>query len=159
MTALRQTVLQLVVCGFLIAMCTALFSGERMRRLIRFAGGCFLALVILRPLLSLDAVSLLNRLRPEIPSTENSIAQEKNEQLLKELIESQTEEYIVNAAKELGADLNVEVACEKDEASGLFFPVRVTLRGFVSDEQRTELSGIIEKELAIEAERQRWVLQ
>ena len=158
MNLLRETVLRLTVCGFLVALCSSAFSGERLRRLIRFVGGCFLAVVVLSPILESDLPALLERLRPALPEAETSEASEKNERLLRELTEQQTEEYIEQAAQELGAELRAEVRCEKDEASGLYLPAEVTLRGFVTDEQRAALSRRLEEELALAQQRQRWVI-
>lgn len=157
MSLLRQTLLHLVICGFLVALCTSLFSEQRLRRLVRFAGGCFLAAVVLIPLIHSDLASFLEGLRPELPAQSGSDAQEKNDRLLRELIEAQTAEYIETAARQLGAELRAEVETERDDASGLFVPVQVTLRGFVTAQQQQALSAQIEQELAIAPQRQRWV--
>ena len=156
MNLLRELVLRLTVCGFLVALCSALFTSERLRRLVRFVGGCFLAVVVLQPLMDSELVSFLERLRPGLPESDYAEVQEKNDLLLKELVEQQTAEFIKQAARELGAELTITVTAQKDEPSGLFVPVRVTLRGFVTEVQRTALSERIERELAIGTLKQRW---
>lgn len=158
MNELRQTLFRLIVCGFAVALCASLFPEKRLRRLIRFVGGCALAVAVLQPLMDAELFSFLERLRPELPQQELSAAQEKNELLLKELVEEQTAEYIEEAARELGCELRAEVQCEKDDASGLYLPARVTLRGLVSAEQRSALSERLENELAIMSQDQRWVI-
>ena len=156
MSVLRQTVLRLVICGFLTALCVSLFSESRQRRLMRFVGGCFLAVVVLQPLLESNLFSMLETLRPALPEETYSYSQEKNERLLKELIEKQTAEWIEDAARELGTELRAEVVAEADADSGLFIPAHVTLRGVLSAEQQAALSERIAKELAIPIHRQRW---
>ena len=67
------------------------------------------------------------------------------------LIESATEAYISDKAKSMGLTLKVRVTAETDE-SGMPVPIQVKVTGPWSG----ELSGWLETELGLPAERQVW---
>lgn len=156
MTAIKAYLLRLVLCGFLVTLTGALLRGRKGGRALALCGGCLLILTALRPLLRVD-LSRLPDLVTGLSRTEREAeAREKNEALLKALVEAQTAEWIEARAGELGLSLEAEVAAAEAEA-GTFVPSSVTLSGICTAEQREALSAILAEELEIPPERQRWV--
>ena len=156
MTAIKTYLLRLILCGFLVSLAAALLRGQKTSRALALCGGCLLILTTLRPLLQVDLTRLpdlvtgLTRVQRELE------AREKNDALLRSLVEAQTTEWIEARAAEQGITLQADVTAEEAEA-GTFVPFSVTLSGTWAEQQRELFAAILEAELGIPAERQRWV--
>ncbi len=116
----------------------------------RLAAGLLLMLAAVRPLMGLDYESLsgtLARLRVSQSDRGAELAAQ-NKQILKELIESETEAYISDKAKELGINCRAEVLYAFD-ADGAPYPSRIRIAGELTQEQQRELSRALEAELGV----------
>lgn len=156
MTAIKTYLLRLILCGFLIALTGALVKGRRTARAVALCGGCLLILTALGPLLRVD-VSRLPDLVTGLTRTEReAAARQKNDALLRAMVEAQTAEWIGERAAGLGLSLRAEVTATEAEA-GTFVPWTVTLTGSWTKTQRENFAAVLEDELAIPPARQRWV--
>lgn len=157
MAAVKQYLLAVVCCAFLISLIRAAVGERKGKAAVALAGGCMMALVVLGPLTGLRP-GRLGALLPELPDWRTEAyreAEEKNDELLRSLVAAQTEELIVQKAAEMGAEIRVRVTAEKN-AEGLFVPVGAELSGRVGTQARAALAKYLREELGIEPERQRW---
>ena len=77
--------------------------------------------------------------------------------ILKSVIESDCETYILDKAEEIGiSGLHANVSAEIEDGEDYPYPYSVELGGEAEGEQRKRLSSYIEGELGIPAERQDW---
>ena len=156
MTAIKAYLLRMIFCGFLVSLCSALLRGKRAGRALKLCGGCLLILTAVRPLLRVD-LSRLPDLATGLTRTEReAAARERNDELLRGLVEEQTAAWIVDRGKELGMVITASVTAREAEA-GTFVPDQVSLRGSWTAEQREALVLILERDLDVPAARQRWV--
>lgn len=121
----------------------------------RLAAGLLLMLSAVKPLVRLDYESLsgtLARLRVSQSDRGAELAAQ-NKQILKELIETETEAYISDKAKELGISCQVEVVYAFG-ADGTPYPSRLRISGELTQEQQRKLSRTLEAELGVPAREQ-----
>lgn len=160
MTALREYLIRVVVCAFLVSLSQAAASGERCKRALRLAGGCVMILAVLRPLVGLNP-AVVGQILPELPGWRSEAmkeAEEKNRQLLRDLIVSQTEAHIQDRAAALSAHVEIKVTVKETE-EGVYVPWSAELTGILTAEQKRQLAETLEQELAIPPERQIWRLE
>ena len=156
MTAIKTYFLRLILCGFLVTLAGAAVRGRRTARAVALCGGCLMILTALRPLMQVDLSRLPDLVTGLTRAEREAQASEKNDALLRSLVEAQTVQWIEDRAAGLGLTLQAEVRAEEAEA-GTFVPESVTLTGTWTAGQREAFSAILEEELAIPIERQRWV--
>ncbi len=156
MTAIKAYLLRLILCGFLVTLANALLRGRKGSRALALCGGCLLILTALRPLMRVDLSRLPDLITGLTRAEREAAAREKNDELLRDLVGSQTAEWIEARAGELGMDLKAEVGTG-EAGAGTFVPVSAALSGSWTADQRAALSRLIEDELDIPPERQRWV--
>jgi len=157
MDFLRSWLIGITAAATVLALADCLMPEGSVKRVGKFAGGLLLMLAILRPVLSLDyevlAGSLANY-RYEVQEYSTSLEIE-NERLKKIIIEDRTGAYIRDKAVELGVNCTVEVQCRMNENEQLY-PASVTVYGEMTHGQQEELTCIIESEIAIPPEMQRY---
>lgn len=156
MTAIKAYILRLILCGFLVSLSSALLRGKRTGKAVRLCGGCLLILVAVRPLLQVDLSRLPDLVTGLTRPQREAAAREKNQSLLRGLVEEQTAAWIEERGKELDMEITAAVTVREAEAD-TFVPDRVTLRGSWTQESREALAAILTRELEIPPERQRWV--
>ena len=156
MTAIKTYLLRLILCGFLVTLAGALVRGKKSVRALALCGGCLLILTALRPLMRVDLSRLPDLVTGLTRVEREAVAREKNDAILRSLVESQTVEWIEDRAAELGLTISAEVKTAEAEA-GTFVPDSVTLSGNWTTVQREALTVILETELDIPPEKQRWV--
>ena len=156
MTAIKAYLLRLILCGFLNALAAALIRGRKGARTVALCGGCLLILTALRPLLQVDLSRLPDLVTGMTYSQRQQAAAERNDALLRELVEEQTSQWIEARAAELDLHVECTVAAEPGEG-GSFIPASVELVGVWTEGQRQSLSRLLAEQLEIPPERQRWV--
>ena len=113
MQALGNYLLRIVAAALLLGAAGQLVRGKRGKQMLRLCGGLCMALVVLVPLPSLASLagsnSLSDALLASEPAAEN-LAQVREE--LGKLISQQTEAYILDKARSLGASVTVKVSLE-----------------------------------------------
>ena len=158
MTAVKQYLLRLILCGFLVSLAGALLRDRKGGRALALCGGCLLILTALRPLLRVDLRRLPDLATGLTQSQRAEEAREKNDALLRGLVERQTAAWVEEQARELGMELRCAVTARAAEA-GCFVPEALELRGSWTEAQRRSLSERLTAELEIPPERQRWVAE
>ena len=154
---LRNWLLGITAAAIVLALADGLMPEGSVKRIGKIAGGLFLMLAILRPVLSVDYEILAGSMadyRYQVQQYSASIEIE-NERLKKIIIEDRTGAYIRDKAVELGIDCSVTVECQMNEEDQ-YYPSSVILRGEMTQGQMQELTRVIESEIAIPAEMQRF---
>lgn len=155
MELIRQWIVGVTCAAVLLAIVQCLMPAGGVRRVGRLAGGLLLLLAIVAPLAGLDEQALSVALTEyRMAATDSTgLLELENERLVKEIIEEQTAAYISDKAKELGADCTAEVTYEYS-GDGMVYPIAVTVRGALTAQQRSQLTQIIEADLAVPEENQ-----
>ena len=133
----------------------------KVQRILKTVCGILVVVAVVSPLISLrDAdVSLDMESYREKSQELTGAAQEQNGNLCGDIIAGQLEEYILDKAETLGVPLtSADVVTETDD-SGVTVPVSVTLTGDATEAQKKKLSALVESELGISADCQKWSAQ
>ena len=157
MTALRQWLLGVACTALVLAAAEGLAPKGSVKKVCRLAGGLALLLAAVGPLLQLDSgliAQAAEEYRAATQSCEESLT-EKSNLLYQTIIEDNTAAYIVDKAEELGILCQAEVTCSNDE-NGVPCPWEVTARGIWRSEERAALSRLLEDDLGIPPQRQRF---
>lgn len=154
MNAAAQYILSVTAAALLAAIARNLAGNGTMGALVKLLGGVFMALTVLSPMLHLELPDPGQWLHTY--TAEGRTAAAEGEVLAKDaahaIITGQVEAYILDKAAQCGADIAVDV--ELDEGG---IPVRVMLRGSVTQQQQKALSQIIETDLGVGKEAQQWI--
>ncbi len=154
MDGLRQYILTMVLAAILCAVVvTVLPEKAGKQRMIRMICGFFLLAAACKPIggfaFAVDTGTLdEHRRAAERVQTE---AQAQADEAMLTVITNQTETYIEDKAKALGAAVSAAVTLDKD-----MLPWQVELTGEVSPYVKTRLSQILSSDLGIPDERQVW---
>ena len=156
MTAIKAYLLRLILCGFFVSLTGAILRSKRSARALSLCGGCLLILVTVRPLLQVDLSRLPDLITGLTRSEREEAAREKNNAILRRLVEEQTAAWIEDKGKELSMKITAFVTAKELE-SGSFVPDQVTIQGGWTTGEREALSEILSRELEIPPTHQRWV--
>ena len=160
MNGIRSWLLRIVACGFLVSLAELIPIPKTAKRAMKLCCGCLMILTVLRPLIGLDLSAIgdqLFRLEGGDSMTVEQ-AEEENRIILRKLISDQTNQLLREKANELGTEAEFETELRLDEATGIWIPWSIEIRGAFTPEQRAALADYLEQELDIPAERQRWLL-
>ena len=153
MAAAREWLTAVAAVTLLLSVAQLLVPPGNLREIASFVGGLILLAAMMQPLLKID----LSDIQMDFSSYQGAVEQRQAElentqkEELTSLIEAETEAYISDKAKSMGLTLKVRVTAEADEG-GMPVPVRVEITGPWSG----GLSGWLETELGLPAERQVW---
>ena len=153
MAAAREWLTAVAAVTLLLSVAQLLVPPGSLWEIASFVGGLILLAAMMQPLLKID----LSDIQLDFSSYQGTVEQRQAElentqkEELTSLIEAETEAYISDKAKSMGLTLKVRVTAEADE-SGMPVPVRVEVTGPWSG----GLSGWLETELGLPAERQVW---
>ena len=153
MAFLRQWLLGVVSCAFLVSLLDQLTPEGSVRKLARFSGGLVLILCMLRPLGTAEPWELaldLDGLSADRAALEEQY-RDVSGQSLAAVIAERTGAYIEDKADELGLSVRAKVKTEEED--GVPLPVSVTLYGT----ENAALADYIERELGIAKEDQLWI--
>ena len=158
MTALLTDWLRPLIAGaILIALLLTLAPEGRGKNVLKFASGALMTLLLLRPMTGKGLKDLYGSFESGMPDAAviEEAAAKQAEAVYDSFICRETEEYIWNAARELGVEtLGVRVVTDTEGAEPVTW--EVYFRGCWSEAQRSTLSRLLETELGIGAERQYW---
>lgn len=155
MELLRQWILGITCASVLLAAAQCLMPAGGARRVGSLAGGLLLLLAVAAPLARLDegALSLAMTEYRLADTGSAALLELENKRLVKQIIEEQTAAYISDKAEELGAVCAAEVTYDYS-GDGVAYPVSVTVRGALTQDQQARLTRLIEAELAVPKENQ-----
>lgn len=156
MTGLRDYLISVISAAMISAVIMRLVNGKGTLCMItKLLCGLFIAYTAIKPIPTFDLPEIST-----ITSRYTAGAQEAVElgcnmssEVLKQSIKEQTQAYILDKAKVLDADLQVEVELTEDDIPAL---KTVSMTGKISPYAKEQLSAIIEKELGIDMEHQKW---
>ena len=158
MIALIRNWLTSLTCAALAAsLAEGLMPKGAVRQVGRLVCGMMLLWAALGPVLDMgisDLTHTMSGIRNAI-ADRHSVLEEQNDSMLKTLIERETAAYIVDKAAEGGIQCQAKVTCAADE-NGTWTPWSVQISGAFSDAQREQLALLVEDQLNIPYQRQKY---
>lgn len=152
METVREWITSIVSVTMLLSVAQAIVPEGRIRGIFSFSGGLMLMVVLLQPILDIDAGDMV--FQPELYREQIQLRQEELEQASRTeweaIIERETAAYILDKADTLGLEISAEVRAETG-ADGL--PV---LSAELAGEPSEVLAEYLAEELGIPRERQEW---
>lgn len=155
MAGVRGWLLSVLAASLICALADGLMPRGAVKRVGRLVCGLVLLTAVLSPVVQLD-LGGAGRWTEDYFAQLELQEQELKEQVdvgMKAVIEQRCAAYIVDKAAQRGLECTVRVECRTEE-EGLYVPDRGEIRGALTQEDRTELSRILEEDLGIPAERQ-----
>lgn len=157
MEHIREYLLSVTAAALLCGIIQSL-AGEKSGSagILRLVCGIFLSLTVIRPVseIHLDELSLF----PSDIIQDAEFAAEEGadyaKQAMARLIKEEAEAYILSKAQALRADLSVKIIVSTDDPP---IPIAVTLTGNVSPSIRKQLGMMMESDLGIPKEDQKWI--
>lgn len=154
MNGVSGYILTVTAASILAAILRTLAGEGSMGKLVQLLAGVFVALTVISPLMHLELPDPARWL--EDYAADGTAAAAAGENMARNasraIITEQAEAYIVDKAALYRANLDAAVELDEDGA-----PVSVTLTGNVAPYARARLSQIIETDLGIGEEAQRWL--
>ncbi len=154
MTGIIRYFTSIIATAILGVITSSMITDPRISRLVRTVTGVLVLLVLLRPLLHTDLEELGSKMQGML--NEEQITQDYKalyDKKLREQIMITTENYILEKATSIGAEIQVEV--ELDPAP-YPTPHIVVITGNVTPEQKEILSDYLTHQLNIDPGNQRW---
>lgn len=157
MDLIRNWLIGVTAAAMVVALADSLVPEGAVKKIGKLAGGLLMIVAILQPLAGLNYETLAAALANYRMETEgySSALKTENERLMKTIIEEQTGAYIQDKAGELAVVCTAQVTCQVT-GDGNLYPASVVIYGELTQEQVNALSRIIEGDLAIPAENQRY---
>lgn len=141
-----------VILGALCCSMICRISGST--KLVRLVSGIVLGIVVLQPLGLFRGIRLAESDSLDFAPGEAYV--EDGERLARQAqalhIQTACEAYILEKAQSLGQQLEVRILLEED-----MIPTKAIIRGEVSGKGRTQLEQILENDLGLTKENQRWI--
>ena len=156
MDAIGEYLLDVIGAALICTVITALAGkSATLSAMIKLLTGVFLTLTLVSPLMRIripetDAVFDDFTLQAE---TITASAENSSRAQLSKIIKSKTEAYILDKAKQMGAEITVQVTLDQ---SNLPQPAAILVSGRISPYAKKQLSSIIEEDLGICTEAQTW---
>lgn len=158
MVLFKDWLLGVTACALLVALAEQLTPKGTVRKLGKLTGGLLLLVAVLQPVLKVDYGSLsaaLSQYRDDLGGYEAQPTVE-TARLMKTIIEARSGAYIQDKAAGLGLTCRAEVECDWDSEGSYPYPARVTVWGELTEGERARLTALIEADLAIPAQAQRY---
>ena len=129
------------------------------RRIMQLLCTAALTMAILSPIkeIDFDIYALETARLREAESAINESAERIDDRLNRAVIEEQCEEYILDKAEELGANVSGENVQAQWSLEGIWVPYSVEIDAPDIGSAKAALESVIENELGIPAERQMWM--
>lgn len=153
MDAIRTYLLSVTAVCLISVLASSLVRQETVRKIVRFASGLLILLVVILPILSLDMEDVAAVFRSFRTEYDQNDAQQQWHEQLSQHIKQTSEAYIVEKADALGATVHAEVTLNDDEYPQ---PIHVRIVGIVSLSQRQALAEYIRTAFGVAEEEQEW---
>ena len=145
-----------ITCAALVlAIAESLTPAGSIRRIGKLAGALVMLFAAISPIVRVEYTAGQKDMT-DLKKTKEEYEQvltERNNQFYLAVIEQNIAAYILDKAKAIGVTCRAEVVLAED-GTGDIYPSEVYLYGTWSDDQCTELSNILYRDLGIEAEKQ-----
>lgn len=155
MTGIGSQILT-VLCGAMVVSILGNFADGSTGKILKLVGGLFLSLTIMGSFLKLD-FDLLENLPVAYLDAADAVAAEGErnaQEAMGTIIKEETEAYILDKAKALNTQIQVEVTLDQSEIP---VPHSVRIFGEPTRAQQEILEAFLESELNIPKERQQWI--
>ena len=156
MTSMRAYLLSVVSAAIVCAIVGKLVDRKgAYSRIIQLLTGIFLSITVVSPLTKITFTEL-DAYFSQLQVDANSATQDGEDAAYLatfEIIKENTEAYILDKAKNIGAHIRVEVHLSENTPP---IPSAVTISGTVAPYAKMQLQNIIENDLAISKENQHW---
>ena len=142
-----------IICGVVIG----LLSKSKSLPVIKVLCGLFLTLTALQPITDIDLDLVISEFDlHHLTSGKSVVSQGEKiaDESLTQIITAETEAYILDKAEELGAALQVKVFLREETPP---VPDSAIIKGTVSPFVKENLMDMMESDLGITKEKQRWV--
>lgn len=159
MGSVGQYVISIMAAALICAIAMKLLEGKGAAGQVgKILCGIFLLFSVLKPL---SAVRIYDNdwgISGLYQEAENVVSQgeDSSRDCLEEIIKNQLEAYILDKASQYNARLRVEVLLSKENIPT---PVSVTLLGTASPYAKKQLETMLQEDLGIKKEDQKWILQ
>lgn len=155
--AVEKYLLSVIAASMLLGLVQIVLPKGSVRNVATFVGGLLVILSVLLPVADFDYDRLVRSVTNIQIETSDDIGIAINEELMADIIKEQCRTYILDKAKGLGAELEVEVVLSEKDVYP--YPIAVVLRGKVTSDQKTQLSEYISRDLCIPVREQEWYLR
>ena len=156
MEGIRTYALSVISAALLVSILMDLSEKSAFRKQLRLVAGIFFATILFRPLLGLSLPDF--SLSGSFFSEEAELAAQGGEkryiQSLSQLIQRESQAYILKEAAAIGAEVQVELELDSGYPPA---PCSVILRGSFDGGQEEALSRLLSEEFGIPKERQTWM--
>ncbi len=156
MDNVRQYLISIIAMTILCGIVGLFFQDSAHKGIIKMITGLMVTAVVLKPAVGGNKFSL-SHFWDSIP-TDSAIAVQEGIDAAKQensaYIKHATESYIISKAKEMGAQISVEVELERDSTMR---PVGIRMIGNISPYMKGKLKDWIQTNLGIPEERQVWI--
>lgn len=156
MTEIRGYILSIVAVSMI---CSIVIHFTKSTKVIgeftRMLCGILVALFIFSPIVQLrwnDFADYMDKLSEDAKTTAY-LGTQTIQQAKADSIQQQLQAYILDKASSYNCDLNVDVELSEEDPP---VPVRISIQGTVSPYEKAQLSAMIEKDLGIPKEMQKW---
>lgn len=151
--AIGKYLLSVASSAMLLSLSQAMLPKGAVRQIAGFIGGLLVILTVLSPVVSIDPDELSRYVSAFSVDMETDGITD-NSQILSDIIKQRCESYILDKAKELGANLEVSIVlCEDTHYP---YPVSVILKGQVTPEQKMSITEMICLDMGIAPQQQEW---
>lgn len=151
--AIRNWIMAIVCVCMLLAIAECLCPEGSVKKICRLAGGLVLILSMMNPVLHIrweDLDVKMDFFRDRLEQREAELEQtQKN--LYQTLIEEKSAAYILDKTRALGLNCRVQIEVSDEQSPRL---VAVTLSGVMTDDQREQVSAMLEDDLGVPASMQ-----
>ena len=155
MDSWRQYAFSIITCALFFSILENLISGSKHKNAIHLLVGIALAIIVLRPISSVDLENILDIYYMEDLSADvyvdrgEGVARSAQIRYIKESCEA----YINNKAEQLGMMVSAEIALDQK-----YIPSFAEIQVISGAENKSELESIIATDLGITKENQKWIL-
>ncbi len=159
MDILREWIVGVTAASILVAAVVALAPGGTAKKTVRFAGGLVIFIALVGPLgkINFEDISYFNmQARADYKKYEEKYIFE-NSSMVGVIVSDKLATYVMEKASEYGIECEVSVRVKQHD-EGHPFPVEVSIDVISEGEPqaRKRLSTLIEAELGVPEERQKW---
>lgn len=156
MNKISQYLLSVIAAAMICGLVNSLMEKNKtMSSVSKFLTGLVLLVTVLRPLIHLNVTNIFAYSQSIHAEAQEMIvnAQSASAAQLSDLVKSKTEQYILEKASSLGANVTV---CVELDANKHNIPVAVKISGVVSPYTKAQLAQKIANDLGIPREAQIW---
>jgi len=155
MTETRQYITSIIAASVLCGVVSSFVKSDAQRQSIRLLCGICLIITVISPLRgveTIDFASIYREIRDNMKEyTEAGSELSRDEYRI--AVKDQAERYV----EEIGNSRNILLDAEIYLDEETFLPVRITVYGMLSEEDKAEIGGKIQSELGIRLEDQMWI--